>query len=227
MLNLFRPSVYGILFCLLASLAGPTSRAQTTATEQTPLDKQLARIDLGVIGIGVFNMTSTGTTTINAVPTKVTLDPGNTAGALATLRYTLSPYVGAEVNASYSRYTQNFTPFGAQPLGGVQQNAVEYSLGYVAHPPHQFFGLQPFLGGGGGAIIFRPTPGGGLGLQAQVRGSYYYAAGVETSVLSPHFGIRGQFRQTFFIAPDFYANYLAIGAHTSTIEPGFGFFIKF
>jgi hypothetical protein len=224
MLNLSRPSsVRTLMFCLLAALAGSTANGQTTST---PLDRQLARIDLGISGVGSFNSKTSGTVTVNTQPTTVTLSPGNTLGALVTLRYTRSPFVGLEFNYGYSRYTQTFTPFGAQPIGGVQQNATEYTLGYVAHP-RDIFGVHPFVAGGGGAIAFRPTPGGGLGLQPQVRGAYYYALGAETTVLSPHFGVRVQFRQVFFTAPDFFANYLATGKRTSTLEPGVGFFLKF
>jgi hypothetical protein len=46
-------------------------------------------------------------------------------------------------------------------------------------------------------------------------------------VLSEHFGLRAQIRQTFFKAPDFGQNYLTINQRTSTFEPGIGFFIKF
>ena len=169
---------------------------------------------------------STGTVVVNTKPTTVTLSPGNTLGALVTLRYIKSPFVGLEANYGYARYTQNFAPFGAQPIGGVQQNATEYTLGYVAHTP-TLLGVHPFLAAGGGAIAFRPTPGGGLQLQPQLRGAYYYAIGAETTVLSPHFGLRAQFRQVFYTAPDFFANYLATGKSTSTFEPGVGFFLRF
>ena len=46
-------------------------------------------------------------------------------------------------------------------------------------------------------------------------------------MLSAHFGVRAQFREQFFKAPDFETNYLTIQKHTSTYEPGFGFFLRF
>jgi hypothetical protein len=224
MLNLSRPSsVCTLMFCLLAALAGSTANGQT---DSTALNRQLGRIDLGVNGVGSFNRPTSGTVIVNTVPTTVKLSPGNTLGALVTLRYTKSPFVGLEFNYGYARYTQTFTPFGAQPVGGVQQNSTEYTLGYVAHP-RDIFGVHPFIAGGGGAIAFRPTPGGGLGLPPQARGAYYYALGAEKNVFSPHFGVRVQFRQVFFTAPDFFANYLATGKRTTTFEPGVGFFLRF
>jgi hypothetical protein len=211
----------------MLTVAGSTAKAQTTS-QNPALDRQLSRIDLGVTGLGIFNKTSSGFATVNGQPqTPVTLDPGNTAGALVTIRYVVSPFVGFEGNYGYARYTDTFTPFGAQQSGGVQQNASEYTLGYVAHARKQYFGLTPFASAGLGTTVFRPTPGGGLALPEQARATYYYSLGAETTVMSPHFGIRAMFRQTFFLAPDFETNYLTIKQHTSTYEPGFGFFLRF
>lgn len=234
MLNVPRPScVRTLLLCLLTTLAAPTVKAQDSQESQHPgLDKQLSRIDFAVSGVGVFNNDSSGTAIVEAVPTTVTLSPGNTLGALLTLRYVKSPFIGAEFNYGYARYTDTFTPFGTQPvngvpsIGGVQQNASEYTFGYVAHV-RPFFGLIPFASAGLGTIVFRPTPGGGEGLTNQARAAYYYSVGVEQTVLSPHFGIRAQVRQVFFKAPDFQTNYLTIQQHTSTFEPGIGFFLRF
>jgi len=217
--------VRSVLFCLLLTAAGTTAKAQTSP--ETSLDRQLSRIDFSVVASGVFNKASSGTAIVNGAPTQVNLSPGNTAGALVTLRYIASPFIGFEVNYGYARYNQNFTPFGSQPTTGVQQNASEYTLGYVAHTRKQYFGVSPFASAGLGTTVFRPTPGGGEALPNQARASYYYSLGAETTVLSPHFGIRGQFRQTFFLAPDFETNYLTIKQHTTTYEPGFGFFLRF
>lgn len=219
--------VRSVLFCLLLTASGSIAKAQTTS-QNPALDRQLSRIDLSVVALGIFNKDSNGTATVNGKPnTPVNLSPGNTAGALLTLRYVVSPFVGFEGNYGYARYTDTFTPFGAQPNGGVQQNASEYTLGYVVHARKQYFGLTPFASGGLGTMVFRPTPGGGLALPEQARAVYYGSVGVETTVLSPHFGIRAQYRQIFFKAPDFETNYLTIQQHTTTYEPGFGFFLRF
>jgi len=218
MLNVSRPlCVRSLLLCLLATLAGPTAQAQT---QSTALNRQLERLDLSVSGIGVFNRPSTGTVTVNAQPTTLTITPGNTLGALITLRYIVKPWVGFEGNFSYARYTEKFNT-----IGGVQQNAREYTLGYVAHTP-PVLGIRPFVSIGAGSTAFRPTPGGGLGLLEQARATYYYSVGAEKDV-SPHFGLRAQFRESFFLAPDYGQNYLTILKHTTTFEPGVGFFLRF
>jgi hypothetical protein len=228
MLNVPRPSrVRSILFCLLLTAAGSTAKAQTTP-QYPGLDRQLSRIDLGVTGAGIFNKSSSGFATVNGVPhTPVSLSPGNTAGAVVTLRYIAKPLVGFEFNYGYARYTDTFTPFGSNPKIGVQQNASEYTFGYVAHTRKQYFGVNPFASAGAGTMIFRPTPGGGQALPEQARAAYYFSVGAETTVLSPHFGVRAQYRQVFFKAPDFLTNYLTIQQRTTTFEPGFGFFLRF
>ena len=215
-----------LFFCLLLTAAGSTAEAQTS--QNTALDRQLSRIEVGIVGLGVLNKNSNGVATVNGkANTPVNLNPSNTAGILINLRYTASPWVGFEFNYSYARYTDLFTPFGSQPNGGVQQNANEYTFGYVIHSKKQYFGLTPFASGGAGTTVFRPTPGGGLGLPEQARATYFASVGVETTVLSPHFGVRAQYRQVFFKAPDFETNYLRIEQHTTTYEPGLGFFLRF
>jgi hypothetical protein len=228
MLNVSRQlCVRSVLFCLLLTAAGSTAKAQTPSTNPA-LARQLSRIDLGVVGVGVFNKNSNGFATVNGhANTPVNLNPSNTAGVVLSLRYTASPLVGFEFNYGYARYTDLFTPFGSQPNGGVQQNASEYTFGYVVHTRKQYLGLTPFASGGAGTTVFRPTPGGGLALPEQARATYYFSVGAETTVLSPHFGVRAQYRQVFFKAPDFETNYLTIQQHTTTYEPGFGFFLRF
>jgi hypothetical protein len=232
MLNVRRSScVWTLLLCLLASLAATTAKAQES--QHPTLDRQLSRVDLAVSGVGTLNSSSSGTATVEAVPTTVTLKPSNTVGILLTLRYTKSPFLGFEFNYDHARYDDTFTPFGILPPAGqpavgagVQQNASEYTVGYVAHI-RPVFGVKPFASVGLGTLVFRPTPGGGEGLINQARAAYYYSVGAEQSVFSPHFGIRVQVRQVFFKAPDFEQNYLTIQQRTSTFEPGIGFFLHF
>ncbi|MDQ2835483.1 MAG: hypothetical protein M3Y50_17425 [Acidobacteriota bacterium] len=226
MWNVSRSScVRSIFVFLLAAVGGSSGRAQITSNPT--LDRQLSRIDLGILGSGALNKDSHGTAIVNGQPTQVNLHSGNTVGPLITVRYIKSPLLGVEFNYGYARYTDTFTPYGAQPTVGVQQNAAEYTLGYVAHFPRPVFGVNPFVAVGAGTMDFRPTSGGGNQLLPQARATYYYSIGAEANVLSPHFGLRAQFRQAFFKAPDFETNFLTIQQHTSTLEPGIGFFLRF
>jgi len=221
--------MWSFVLCLFAAFAAPNVHAQAT-TGNPELNKQLSRIDFAINGIGSFTKGVSGQNQRDNLT--VNQDGSNTFGALVTLRYTKSPYIGGEFNYTYARYTQNFTNAtnstitGQYIVGGIQTNANEYSLGYVAHPPHEFFTTKPFIAGGLGSTAFKPTPGGGQGLRSQARMTYYYAVGVEKDV-TEHFAVRAQIRQTFFKAPDFGQNYLTIQKHTWTFQPGFGFVLHF
>lgn len=212
--NVFRPS---LLFALLTALSLP---AFSQVAPVTLLDKQLSRLELGVSGFGEFTNSVTGTNYLNQ---SLTQKPSNTVGALVNIRYTKSPLVGFEFNYTYARYTQNYTSY---IVGGAQTNADEYTLGYVVHTP-RIFGLQTFVSAGAGSTEFKGTPNGGQGLPTQARMTYYYSAGVEQSVFSPHFGVRAQFRQAFYLAPDFGQNYLTIKQRQITSEPAVGFYLHF
>jgi outer membrane protein with beta-barrel domain len=227
----FRPMrVWSLVFCLFFIFADSSAHAQATSGNPT-LNRYLSHIDLGLGAIGIFTKGVQGT---NYLGENLQQNTGSTVGALITVRYTKSPYLGFEFNYSYARYTQRFQKIAADGtkdwypglIGGVQNNVNEYSFGYVAHPPHELLGTKPFLAVGAGTTAFKPTPGGGQSLFSRARMTYYYAAGVEKD-LNQHFGLRAQFRQTFYKAPDFGVNYLFIDKQTWTIEPGVGFVIHF
>ncbi len=216
MLKVLRQSSrWTLAFCLSSGLFASSAVAQLTATQ-----RQLQRLDLSVNAVGELTKGVQGT---NYQGVSLTQNASTTLGALATLRYTKSHLLGVEGNYGYARYTENYSSY---IKGGAQTQASEYTLGYVAHGP-SVLGLQSFASGGLGSIAFKPTAGGGQGLPERARLAYYYSVGLEEPLFSPHFGVRVQFRQIFFKAPDFDQNYLTINKHTFTTEPGFGFYLHF
>ena len=184
-------------------------------------------MDLGVSGVGIYNNTVTGPIVPTQAPdygTVVTQYGSNTAGALATLRYIAKPYFGLEFNYGYARYTENYTVAPGQ----IQTRVNEYTLGYIATPRYSIFGLQPYLGAGGGTQAFKPTPHGGQGAPEKARATYYYTLGVQKELgTGGHFGIRAGFRELFFLDPDFGQNYLTILKHANTYEPQAGFYLRY
>jgi hypothetical protein len=208
-------------FGLAASLA----LCATGAVAQTKLQQQLSRIDLGIQGVGEFSKTVSGVPTIQSPVGNqiVTIDPSNTVGALISVRYSAKPYIGAEFNGGYSRYTENLN---VQPLA-IQTQVDEFTFGYLVVPPYTILGVKPYASAGVGGLRFGPTRGGGEGAPSIGRFATYYSLGVQKDVVPGIFGLRVGFRQLFYGAPDFYQNYLTIGKHTSTSEPMFGFYIRF
>lgn len=217
-LRTLRPTLISGVALILALAAFHPASAQTAPV--TALGRQLARIDFGVSGAGIFTKDTSGP---NYLGQQVMLKPSTTFGPVLQLRYIKSPLVGVELTYGFPRYTDNYTY--SNVILGVQSQHAETSLGYIAHV--NILGLQPFIGAGAGALTARPTPGGGQGLKTQVRFSAYYEVGAETLVYGSHFGLRAQFRQLFYAAPDYNQNYLSNGARSVTSEPTAGFFLRF
>lgn len=215
--------------------ASTTTQAQNAPTAQTPVQRFLSHFDLGVSAAGILNGSVSGQTKNTSVTPQPSLNisAGNTVGALVTLRGQKSPYIGGELNFSYSRYadTYTFTPSSTvsslSPQNFRAQSAVnEFTIGYVARPPHPIFGAQPYVGAGAGSVEFKPTKNGGSSLPVQARAAYYYHAGLEKLVYGD-FGVRAGVRQIFFLAPDYGQNYLTLKKYTSTFEPTVGFYYHF
>jgi hypothetical protein len=216
---------------LLAAATLLVCAAGAASAQTTPLGRQLARVDFGISGAGIFNRQVSGPILPNGAPnynTTLTQFGSNTLGALGTIRYVARPYIGFEFNYGFARYTENYSPApNGASLFQIQTTHNEYTLGYVATPPHTIFGLQPFVSAGAGSIDFKPTAGGGEGVPIQARAVYYYNVGLQEEFPNSHFGVRASFRQLFFLAPDYGQNYLTIKRRTITSEPTFGFYARF
>ncbi len=227
---LSRRLAFAVSLASLAAAIVPAARAQDTPNPHPELDRILGRLDFGVSGAGQF---TTNTSGVGENGQPVALEPSNTLGVLLQIRYIQSPFVGAEFNVAYARYTQNFTFTAvvpgttAQEILAVQNNALEATFGYVVHTPRMYYGVQPFASAGFGTIDFRPTKGGGEGTTSQARAAYYYNVGAESTFFGPHYGLRASFRQLFANAPDFQETYLRDHKHAVTSEPTFGFFVRF
>ncbi len=195
------------------------------ASAQTPLQRRLEDVDLGLQAVGQFTKSVSGPVVLPAVDTGTIVNQSvsNTVGFLGTLRYSPKPYLGAEFNGGYVRYTESYN---VAPLQ-IQTQANEFTFGYVVTPPYRIFGVKPYASAGVGVMRFAPTRGGGQGAPSEARLAEYYNIGAQKELLSDNFGIRVGFRQVFYEAPDFIQNYLTINKHTFTTEPMIGFYLRF
>ena len=201
-----RRSFSFLLFILLS-----TSFAWRTATAQT-----LKNLDGAV---SVFGQ-STGTVDANGVRDP----PTESIGGLATVRQSLHPWLGYEVNYSYTRFTERFStiPFG------VQNNVHEVSAAYLLQGPTiPILGLQPFGTVGAGALIFLPTTVGGQKYSKQTRVPLLYEVGVNYPVLTSRLGLRFQYRGLLYSAPDFNSPELTTNARRQTSELSLGAYLHF
>jgi hypothetical protein len=201
-----RRSFSFLLFILLS-----TSSAWRPATAQTLKNFEGA--------VSVFGQ-STGTTNGNGVRDK----PTESMGALATVRQSFHPWLGYEVNYSYTRFTERFStiPFG------VQNNVHEVSVAYLVQGPTlPILGLQPFATVGAGALIFLPTTVGGQKYTQQTRVPLLYEVGVNHPVITSHLGLRFQYRGLLYKTPDFNAASLTTNTRRQTSELSLGAYLRF
>ena len=150
MLNLPRPScVRSVLFCLLlAAVAATTAKAQSYHPGNAPRPSTCPHRPWRLRRRHLQPATPTE-------PQSSTPSQRPSTSALATRRVLSSPSVTPGLRGSASKATTATpdTPTPSPPSGprqtrGVQQNASEYTLGYVAHAKKQYFGMTPFASGG-------------------------------------------------------------------------------
>jgi opacity protein-like surface antigen len=201
-----RRSFFSLLFILLL-----ISSALCPAMAQT-----LKNLDGAV---SVFGQ-STGTVNANGIRD----NPTESMGALATFRQSFHPWLGYEVNYSYTRFTERFSniPFG------VQNNVHEVTVAYLVQGPTlSFLGLQPFATVGTGALIFLPTTVGGQKYNKQTRVPVLYEVGVNHSLFTSHLGLRFQYRGLLYGTPDFNAPMLTTNTRRQTSELSLGAYLRF
>jgi opacity protein-like surface antigen len=171
--------------------------------------------------VGVFGQFS-GTSNGNGIQDK----PTDSMGALATVRQSFHPWLGYEVNYSYTRFAERYStsPYGIQ----VQNNLHEVSGAYLLQGPTlPFLGLQPFGAVGVGALIFLPTTTGGQKYSQQARVPLLYEFGVNYPILTSHLGLRLQYRGLLYKTPDFNSAQLTTNARRQTTEPSVGAYFRF
>ena len=156
--------------------------------------------------------------------------PTNSGGEMAEVRYLRSPLFGIGMSYSYNRANQTFEPNGtdcqytcANPTTVLTGKASEIALNWI--PSMKVGKLRPFAIGGVGFFI--TSPGRSLyEVDTVVRPVFVAGGGVDWTVL-PHFGVRIQYRDNIYKAPDLSALYPASGAFTSSSEPTGGLFFRF
>lgn len=193
----------------------PTGKARV-AGRDGPL------FDIGVSGYQALTQESSGNGTQQT--------PTNSAGGMLELRYIAKPVVGLELALSYNEANQTIAPkTGAcgfqcsNPFTPLSGKAIQVGLDYVLSK--KFGPVRPFAVGGLGFFITIPSNSVYV-VDTVVRPDYVAGGGVDWSVL-PHFGVRLQFRDNFYKAPDLSTLYNSTGHFTQSAEPMGGFYYRF
>jgi opacity protein-like surface antigen len=178
------------------------------------------RSDAAVSFTGVFNKGSAGN--------GLSQDPTNSGGFLASYRLAFGNHSGVELNYGYSRSSQNYTDAFLGPLAGQQANVHEATAAYV-FSLNRSGRLDPFVLGGGGALIFSPVGNFFSSIteaDTQAKGTFLYGAGVDYRLMRG-LGLRLQYRGLVYEAPDFGLSALSTGSWTHTAEPSVGLVFRF
>ena len=169
------------------------------------------------VAISVFGQ-STEATSGNGIHDS----PTESMGGLATLRQSFKPWLGYEVNYSYTRFSERYSSFPFY----VQDNLHEATGAYLFQGP-KLLGFEPFATAGGGWTIYLPTTTGGQHLNQQFQLAFLYELGVNYPLVTNHFGLRLQYRGLVGKTPSFNRSYLNTDAIRQTSEGAGGFYIRF
>ena len=212
----FIPSTLLPLITLLLVLLAKSTCAQTT---ETPKDRNFSP------GTD-FSLGTLGQMTFSRNPVHVDVEPGGdldiqktqsespSAGALVTFHGAMAPYVGYNVNFSYSRFTQTDsvgsgfipTPGTAPPPvsgsymeGALDTNMYELTIAYAFDGPRNKR-FRTFGQIGGGGLFFEPINA--PFAKQQTRPAMVFGVGMEY-IVSSHFSVRAEYRGLFYKGPDF------------------------
>jgi len=160
-----------------------------------------------------------------------TLDtPTNGLGGLLEIRYIQKPLLGLEFVYGMNEMDTTFSPkTGAcgyvcsQPITKLSVKANNVAFDYV--PSRSFGKLRVFALAGVGFNITSATAT-TYGVREVIRGAYNFGGGVDYT-LTTHIGVRAQFRDFLFKAPNNSSLYPATGIMTYSAQPMGGIYYKF
>lgn len=186
-----------------------------------------AQTSVGLNFYGAFNGTVSGT--------PITQHPSNAAGAMIEFRHISGPLLGFEATYSFNRANQAYHPYDilppACPVGVVSCRLPSVSVPANAHaltldwvPSVGIGNLRPFGIAGIGILVNEPA--GGSNTTSKTTPVYVYGAGLDWGLL-PHIGLRAQFREMTYKAPDLTTLYSSTGKFLNTAEPMVGAYFTF
>lgn len=180
----------------------------------------VAQTDVALSVYGAFNGTSGRNGTVQS--------PSNAAGGILEFRHISNPVLGFEATYSFNRANQRYQFNGPCPVGAcpvpveVSADAHAITLDWV--PSVRVANLRSFGIAGIGMLVNEPS--GGTATSSNTTLVYVYGAGLDWGLL-PHIGLRGQFREMTYKAPDLTSLYSSTGNFLHTAEPMLGVYFRF
>lgn len=168
------------------------------------------------------------------------LDQDATAspGMLISVRSSYHWWLGFDVNYGYTRFSERYSYQSPESFASVQTNMNQFSAEYLIKGPKWRFGLRPYGEAGVGSIVFSPTsnrlvthPRSDITLKSttltQTRWPGISAAGIEKPLIGNHLGARVEYRDLWYVAPNFHNGLLASSRPTVTQESTATLYFKF
>lgn len=205
---------------VIASMALTALPAKSQGQAPSKAQSQ-SQIDLA----GSFYRTlSTSTTGHGTIQT-----PTDSYGGLFEARYLKSTWIGGEVSYGWNPANQAYAPTATgcgyhcntQPES-VKANANELGFNWVVSRP--MGNLRPFVLAGIG-FVFTVAPGNEYAVNTSVKPAYIVGGGVDWG-LSEHFGLRAQFRDNLYSAPQETFAFPATAKFTNVAEPAVGVYFR-
>jgi opacity protein-like surface antigen len=204
------------LFILLPIFAGKATLAQTP--QQLPRVKFSPETDAS---IGFMGETTISRDASQVVPETLdsfeyftkTQSSSTSAGGLLTLHSAFKPWLGLNVNLSYSQFKQSFsaetgtvtfsgaapTAGGGSDVGSLNTRMIELTAAYAFEGP-RIKRFRTFGQFGGGGLIFQPISA--YFAKDEARPAMVFGAGTEYTV-SRHLSVRAEYRGLLYEGPNY------------------------
>jgi len=175
-----------------------------------------------------FYRTFIGSTSGNGTTQSATESDGGSI----EVRHMFRPLAGVGLSYALNPDNQTLSPqsgqcgiFCSNPTTKVSAKASEVAIVWVG--TFKAGNLRPFVDAGLGAFIVAPSPAANPALETDTiaRPAYVAGAGVDWGI-SPRVGLRLQYRDSFYLAPDLIPNYPQTGRYTQTGEPMVGVYFR-
>jgi hypothetical protein len=157
------------------------------------------------------------------------LDTTSSAGIMLAYRQSPRWWAGYEINYGGSRYSDIYNKGEYR----VDHAVNEITAAYLMKTPQAYKGVRPFIGFGTGVIIFSPSSYGGLLVPSgssspatQTLPVFVFSLGGDHT-FGDHLGVRVQYRDDLYKAPNF--KEVSLDAHKlrNTSEPAVGVYYRF
>lgn len=216
------PVVLILMGMVPASGVMAQTQSSGSAAQPQKAARRPAQIDIGAGAYEALNSSSSGMGTLQK--------PSNSPGFLFELRYIASPLVGFEFSYGFNPADQLFTPNPGDcrlvcANAPLELHAKASTIGLNWVFSKRYGAIMPFAITGVGFFV-DSTNQSTYVVNTVPRPALILGGGMDWNVL-PKFGVRAQYRDNIYSAPNLSSLYPATGQITSTGTPTVGFFYVF